>query len=361
MTGNELLSSHGEDGSVTSSQYVTAPSAFSDWSDSEDTNPVLQVSDTDSGVIFEEVRQGTNVEARPAQLVLNGQIDEGDCFVAPTNFSGQTLRDERRLAPFDPSLPAFTLTIPTPQLPPSPVFVLKSPITVSKFVSASSNAANAGISTAIRGSPAPMVPACDRCRLAEPESSQCYSCYQQWLACKVWYQANDGGRRTWLTEPYIKPAESNAINRAVTETFWSPERTTFDPRGLGILTDALIGSSIQAEGFPRLLASSTGSREVVAWKPRRGSILLLLAESWRTSVNALKSKLSSCQRRIALEFKTLRVAEVPDGWSCHMNLGSEDDALLDACFEQPHRRAKITSSSKFVEQLFDSPSNPSSS
>ena len=31
----------------------------------------------------------------------------------------------------------------------------------------------------------------------------------------MWYQANDGGRRRWLTEPLIRPAESNASLRAV--------------------------------------------------------------------------------------------------------------------------------------------------
>ena len=106
------------------------------------------------------------------------------------------------------------LTMPTPRISQSPIFQPRSPITLAKYVQATSPTPSV-ISTGSL-SPVPSLPACDRCCLARLEEGLiCRTCERQWLACKMWYQANDGGRRRWLTEPLIRPAESNASLRAV--------------------------------------------------------------------------------------------------------------------------------------------------
>lgn len=74
-----------------------------------------------------------------------------------------------------------------------------------------------------RPSPAPSLPQCETCGLAAFETGdQCSDCDHQWLACKIWYQANDGGTKQHLTEPYIKPGESNARNRAMLDFLGVP-------------------------------------------------------------------------------------------------------------------------------------------
>lgn len=107
------------------------------------------------------------------------------------------------------------LTVPTPVAPSSPVFVSQSPITVPKFFSAAEpEEDNEEDRQELRATPS--LELCGNCNWAAfEEGSQCRDCNQQWLACKVWYRAHDGGRRRWLTEPYIRPGESNARNRAL--------------------------------------------------------------------------------------------------------------------------------------------------
>ncbi|EKM61770.1 uncharacterized protein PHACADRAFT_248612 [Phanerochaete carnosa HHB-10118-sp] len=103
-------------------------------------------------------------------------------------------------------------------MPQSPVFVPQSPITVSKFFEALDPPPNEAPEAQIRSlvSSAPHLASCGECGLFEFEKGlQCRDCDQQWLACKVWYRAQDGGRRRWLTAPYIRPGESNARNRAL--------------------------------------------------------------------------------------------------------------------------------------------------
>ena len=120
-------------------------------------------------------------------------------------------------------IPSLVLTLPTPQLPASPVFVQRSPITVHKFITAAEAPPNPLPSEGQAQRPAPPMEFCHDCVLVHPDSGLlCYACDQQWLACKVWYQANDGGRRQRLTEPYIKPAESTATNRALMDLLQAP-------------------------------------------------------------------------------------------------------------------------------------------
>ncbi|THH26575.1 hypothetical protein EUX98_g7609 [Antrodiella citrinella] len=114
-------------------------------------------------------------------------------------------------------MPSLMLTLPTPTIPTTPVFVPQSPITIPKYLHACSTptAPSSQPSSRILSS-APSIPRCFHCGLAEFSSgTQCADCSQQWLACKIWYQAHDGGRNRYLTEPYIKPAESNARSRAI--------------------------------------------------------------------------------------------------------------------------------------------------
>lgn len=134
--------------------------------------------------------------------------------------------------------PSIVVTLPTPRVSQSPVFQPRSPITLAKYVQATSPDSDLSPACASSSSlsPVPSVPACDRCCLAELEEGvTCRSCERQWLACKMWYQANDGGRRQWLTEPFIRPAESNASLRAVMGVLGVPGSTdSADSAGLGI-------------------------------------------------------------------------------------------------------------------------------
>ena len=153
--------------------------------------------------------------------------------------------------------PSIMLTVPTPTVPQSPAFAAHSPITVSKFFSALTHAQSQGDAhlnlpctsipsdasqplvpgtapldpqllslgqtshdPANPSNPAlplpPPLPSCGSCGLAEFDAGlQCRACARRWLACKVWYRAQDGGRRRWLAAPYVRPAESNARNRAI--------------------------------------------------------------------------------------------------------------------------------------------------
>lgn len=120
-------------------------------------------------------------------------------------------------------IPSLVLTLPTPELPASPVFLQRSPITVHKFVAAAEAPSPLLPPDGQLPRPVPSLEFCPDCVLVHPDSGLlCYACDQQWLACKVWYQANDGGRRQRLTEPYIKPAESNATNRALMDLLQAP-------------------------------------------------------------------------------------------------------------------------------------------
>lgn len=134
-------------------------------------------------------------------------------------------------------LPVLALTVPTPMIPQSPVFVSQSPVTLHKFVAASDRFLD---ETATVASPysVPMLPDCEECSKicrqreefhddeADEEVSGkrwfCRACHRQWLACQVWYQASDGGRRQQLREPFIRPGEANSSNRAIMETLGIP-------------------------------------------------------------------------------------------------------------------------------------------
>ena len=115
------------------------------------------------------------------------------------------------------TLPSFALTIPTPESSHLPVFEPQSPFTVERFVEASEASLD---STRSQHSPpsrrqalVPVLPQCNH----QDGGGLCDDCDTQMLACKVWFQDSDAGRRQSLREPFVKPAESNAVNRAVME------------------------------------------------------------------------------------------------------------------------------------------------
>ena len=121
--------------------------------------------------------------------------------------------------------PSMILTVPTPIVPHSPVFTPHSPITVSKFFEAldqesrmadTTPDASLGQYESSFGRRPPSLVSCGDCGFFEFELGlQCRECDRRWLACKVWYRAQDGGRKRWLAAPYIRPGESNAHNRAL--------------------------------------------------------------------------------------------------------------------------------------------------
>ncbi|KAI0778828.1 hypothetical protein BD413DRAFT_119337 [Trametes elegans] len=172
------------------------------------------VVDEQSGVVFSRVCLGRNECSSAAtgpSTVEYGTPPTSVPPICPTAQASGTLDVL--------GAPSLMLTLPTPQIEHSPVFVPRSPITLSKYVEATTPVRARTCLASLSEAPlsaAPEVPSCDRCCLAQLEEGfVCRACEKQWLACKMWYQANDGGRRQWLTEPYIKPAESTASIRAV--------------------------------------------------------------------------------------------------------------------------------------------------
>src|SRR5882757_7084786 len=71
------------------------------------------------------------------------------------------------------SLPILALTVPTPVIPPSPVFVPQSPVTLCKFIAASDRFSDETASFSSQ-MPVPLVPDCEGCsgvrRLRQRES-----------------------------------------------------------------------------------------------------------------------------------------------------------------------------------------------
>lgn len=176
---------------------------------------MLQAIDRSTGVIFERVYHGGQ-RTSDSVLALGSSSDLSFHIVPSTLFPAT--RPPFCTEAHAVRRPAMILTVPTPALPQSPVFVPQSPITVSKFFEALEPEASEHLTEAASSSglQAPSLASCGECGLFEFEQgSQCRDCDRRWLACKVWYRAQDGGRRRWLSVPYIRPAESNAQNRAL--------------------------------------------------------------------------------------------------------------------------------------------------
>ncbi|KAI0368898.1 hypothetical protein BV20DRAFT_968692 [Pilatotrama ljubarskyi] len=366
----------GEDSSAPS-EYHTAISHLTDLSGLED-NRYPQLVDESSGAVF-------------ARVCVSR---EGRSASAAGSFAGEWMTTQATAARVLPmteasphllAVPSLMLTLPTPQIAHSPVFRPRSPITLSKYVEATTptylrNPLSLSPSTSM--SPVPSVPSCDRCCLAQLEYGLiCRSCEKQWLACKMWYQAHDGGRRRWLTEPYINPAESNASVRAVMGVLGVPGSSdrSHSNRGLGF------GSSVSfKKELPfRVLATSsdtsslhvrsgTNSGGTRSWATRPAKLtarrVLLIRQD---SVVAAKK---ACAVLRALRFASVAVL-LPgpvfrNDRSSVPSLSTSDDSSATSCAAAigGHRRpcsrknmgslssgstgfACITSSSRFVEHL----------
>ena len=120
-------------------------------------------------------------------------------------------------------LPVIALIPPTPcGSVGSPVPPPDSPITVQKFLAARSSVLLKRRSSFIYSAPPLMLAPCLVCsrpeRFLSEDDLSCRKCRKQWLACQLWYQACDGGRMERLRVPFLRPGESNAVNRALSES-----------------------------------------------------------------------------------------------------------------------------------------------
>ncbi|OBZ79684.1 hypothetical protein A0H81_01343 [Grifola frondosa] len=205
------------------STYFTVPSHLTGIS--QDQEIVPQMIDLDSGVIFDNICEGTGNNV--ATEILRKQQGNLICPIT----AGSNVAELGWLGTLGAPIPSLILTLATPEVPKSPIFLPQSPITLPKFVSAASSSVDHALPMTTRLSPVPSLPICRRCSLEHLETeAQCRACEKQWLTCKIWYQANDGGNKRWLTAPYIKPAESNSSNRAVMDRLGVP----IGPLGLGL-------------------------------------------------------------------------------------------------------------------------------
>lgn len=194
------------------SQYYTAYSTFRENTD----HAVLQAIDRETGVIFDRVCQGGRLSSGNLPTLCSEPNDL--CYrVVPSSHLEAAATSRHADGALLPR-PSLILTLPTPVVPQSPVFVPQSPITVSKFFdalepdAAPTERRRARTTLAL----APSLESCGACGLAAFEQGvQCRACDRRWLACKVWYRAQDGGRRRWLSAPYVRPAESTAQTRAL--------------------------------------------------------------------------------------------------------------------------------------------------
>jgi len=151
-------------------------------------------------------------------------------------------------------LPVVALIPPTPRGSVcSPALPPYSPITVQKFVTARSNVLLKRRSSFVSSAPPSVVAPCLACsrpeRFLSEDDLSCRKCRKQWLACQLWYQACDGGRMERLRVPFVRPGESNAVNRALSESLGllppsvserDPlERVTKPRHGLALCFDTL--------------------------------------------------------------------------------------------------------------------------
>ncbi|KAI0756429.1 hypothetical protein C8Q80DRAFT_29134 [Daedaleopsis nitida] len=188
-------------------------------SDDPDPSTSLSLVIADSGVMFTSFCEG------PEENDAATSDGPGTLLPTRTGLAEASIQHPPRTPKScTAATPAIVFTMPTPQISQSPIFQPRSPITLAKYVQATSPRTFLA-SPVSNGSlyPVPSIPSCDRCCLAQLEEGYiCRSCERQWLACKMWYQVNDGGRRRWLTEPLIRPAESTASIRAVMGVFGVP-------------------------------------------------------------------------------------------------------------------------------------------
>lgn len=303
--------------------------------------------------------KGRQEETLDVESLFENRLYDISCqFVQPSHQLENELELQELLEP----KPSLVLTLPTPELPSTPTFIPQSPITIPKYVTAAARTASTLASVPPMSSPVPSVPSCGVCSLAHFElNMQCRSCDRQWLACKVWYQATDGGRWRWLKEPYIRPGESNANNRAIMEGLSSSGK---DPRGLGI---QILPLPSRKTWFRRLshwksflqdisieVEFSDGDIQLAEPAPR------LLYDPTRfkklfSSSNYLISKASKLWDRIlkrAISIFRLLPSDIAEGAFCIGN-GCDSERSLDALLLGPQYGStccmKVIPGTKYVE------------
>ena len=163
-------------------------------------------------------------------------------------------------------LPVIALIPPTPRgsvgSPAPPPY---SPITVQKFVMARSHVLLKRRSSFVSSAPPLVVAPCPACspeRFLTEDDLSCRRCRKQWLACQLWYQACDGGRMEKLRVPFVRPGESNAVNRALSES-------------LGLLPSGVFGRDpLERVGKSRCVLASCMNllaKPFRGWGGRKGS------------------------------------------------------------------------------------------
>ncbi|KAI0652544.1 hypothetical protein C8Q79DRAFT_938182 [Trametes meyenii] len=363
-----LYSIVGED-SCGPSEYHTALSHLTDLSGLGSMTP-SPLFDESSGVAFARVFLGSD-ERLPAASRSVAAPCKTSLVSTPTADSSSS--------PNFLVAPSLVLTMPTPQIAHSPIFVPHSPITLSKYVEATThtsayNPLGPSPAPSASLSPAPSLPTCDRCCLAQLEDGLiCRACEKQWLACKLWYHAHDGGRRRWLTEPYIKPAESTARVRAVMGALSvsGSTRSSHLNHGLGLgpsvsfkqeLPFRVLATSSRPSSL-HAVYNSAGSWATRCWKTNIGRVALLCQQS----VNAAK-RMCGAGETLWPAFVTLLFPLSRNDRSSVSSRSESDDSLTTSWGAHigGHRRplsgesslsagslpvACITSSSRFVEHL----------
>ncbi|KAI0673818.1 hypothetical protein C8Q78DRAFT_1019192 [Trametes maxima] len=355
------------------SEYHTALSHFTDLSGlgSMTLSPLF---DESSGVAFARVCLGSDERILAASGSVAAPRRTPLVFTPTAN---NLTSPNFLMAP-----PSLVLTMPTPQIPYSPIFVPHSPITLSKYVEATTHSSvynSFGPSPAPSASlsPAPSLPACDRCCLAQLEDGLvCRVCEKQWLACKLWYQAHDGGRRRWLTEPYIKPAESTARVRAVMGALSVPgsTRNSHLNHGLGLgpsvsfkqeLPFRVLSTSSRPSSLHAVSGTGTGTGTWATryWKTNTERVSLILVgfakversvrdagrTLWRTSA-ALLFPLSR-KDRSPVSSRSKSDDSLATSWEAHIGgHRRQSSGQSSLCFGSLPG-ACITSSSRFVEHL----------
>ncbi|TCD71139.1 hypothetical protein EIP91_012087 [Steccherinum ochraceum] len=241
------------------SQYATARTTFDCTLDSIDEDSVVHFFNPPQSFAYSDYQTGPDSNAD------SGYDNYDTAQSSPSAVSGTGPVFTYRLNTPRLPIPSLMLTFPTPTIPPSPVFLSQSPITLQKYAAASSTpVAPPRTFSNDHTLAVPSLPRCDCCGLAEFEKgTQCAECDHQWLACKVWYQANDGGRRRYLTEPYVKAAESNARTRAILDVLGVPGGSP-GPLGLGIEFETHTPRKRRFWRFSRFLASVPMSVHPVA-------------------------------------------------------------------------------------------------
>ncbi|EJF67329.1 hypothetical protein DICSQDRAFT_131598 [Dichomitus squalens LYAD-421 SS1] len=180
--------------------------------------------------------------------------------------------------------PSIQVTLASPWTPHSPIFRRHSPITVTKYLQATSPQLaymmRSGASSGRVAStcPLPSVRSCDICCLTQVEDDiVCWACERQWLACKMWYQANDEG----LMEPFMRRAESNADLRAVLESLSVPREDERAGR-IGLGSDLLSADTIKKRPPFRVVdPSPVNSGSDRDCPPAGKRFLLFGSRSWR--------------------------------------------------------------------------------